>query len=94
MDVAIRITGPRPGEKLFEELAYDSEEDMIPTGHESVRIWRAHGADIARMERIIQAFDRLRSKGGTDQSWRGVGGDAIVVALRNAVPEMVHAAAG
>ena len=93
VDVSIKITGPRPGEKLFEELAYDSE-DMIPTAHESVRIWQTHGADTARMEPIIQAFDRLRAKGGADQPWRDVAGDAIVAALRNAVPEMVHAAAG
>jgi len=93
VDVSIKITGVRPGEKLFEELAYDSE-DMTPTAHESVRIWQTHGADTARMQAIIQAFDRLRAKGGAGQPWQAVGSDAIVAALRNAVPEMVHAAAG
>lgn len=93
VDMPIRITGPRPGEKLFEELAYDSE-DMIPTAHESVRIWQTHEADTARINSILQAFDRLRAKGGADQPWRDVGSDAVVAAVRHAVPEMVHAAAG
>lgn len=92
VDMQITFTGPRPGEKLFEELAY-SGEDMLPTPHESVRLWRTNTPDTKRMRQIITTFDRLRSKGGTHH-WQDVGREAIVAALRTAVPEMVRAAAG
>lgn len=97
LDIPIKITGPRPGEKLFEELAYDSE-DMIPTPHESVRIWRTVAPDAARIEQMIAAFDRLRAKGrqagGEGHFWQHATRDTIIAALRAAVPEMVKSAAG
>ncbi len=99
VDIAIAFTGPRPGEKLFEELAYDSEE-MLPTAHKSVRLWRTHAPDTNRMAQIIRAFDRLRATGPQtnpthgDHHWQHTKPQAIVSALRLAVPEMVHAAAG
>lgn len=91
LDVAIAITGVRPGEKLFEQLAYDGE-DMIETPHESIRIWRTAPPDAARMQQIVQTFDRLRAKrDGADHFWRHASHDAILNALRVAVPEMVGA---
>jgi len=92
VDVAIRFTGPRPGEKLFEEMAYASE-DMLPTEHESVRIWRTQPPDPKRMEQIISTFDRLRCKGG-GEDWQEASHESIFSALRGAVPEMVTSAAG
>ena len=41
-DIEIRFTGPRPGEKLFEELKLDGE-DILPTYHEKIKIFRARG---------------------------------------------------
>jgi len=38
-DIEVRITGPRPGEKLFEEIALEGE-DMMPTYHEKIRIFK------------------------------------------------------
>jgi FlaA1/EpsC-like NDP-sugar epimerase len=38
-DVEIRITGLRPGEKLFEEIALEGE-DILPTYHEKIRIFK------------------------------------------------------
>jgi FlaA1/EpsC-like NDP-sugar epimerase len=38
-DIEIVFTGPRPGEKLFEELRIEGE-DMQATGHAKIRIWR------------------------------------------------------
>jgi FlaA1/EpsC-like NDP-sugar epimerase len=38
-DIEIRITGLRPGEKLFEEIALEGE-DMMPTYHEKIRIFK------------------------------------------------------
>jgi FlaA1/EpsC-like NDP-sugar epimerase len=39
-DIKIEHTGLRPGEKLFEELSMDGE-DMLPTYHEKVKIFRS-----------------------------------------------------
>jgi len=38
-DIEVRITGLRPGEKLFEEIALDGE-NMQPTYHEKIRIFK------------------------------------------------------
>jgi len=93
-DMPIAITGIRPGEKMFEALAYDGE-DMTPTPHESIRIWESAPPDSARLQQIVLTFDRMREKaGGNQHAWRGVGKDTILNALRNALPEMVESAAG
>jgi FlaA1/EpsC-like NDP-sugar epimerase len=42
-DIKIKHTGLRPGEKLFEELSMDTE-DMLPTYHEKIKIFRSAGA--------------------------------------------------
>jgi FlaA1/EpsC-like NDP-sugar epimerase len=92
-DVEIKITGTRPGEKLFEELAYHSE-DMLPTPHQAIRVWKNPPPTHAQMQQIIDTFDRLRNKtGDPDRNWRDASPDAIVTALRSAVPEMIRAAA-
>jgi len=94
IDVPIEITGIRPGEKLFEELAYEGE-DMLPTPHDSIHIWRTAPVDGAHMQRILSTFERLRMRGG------GAAPDdpaavqqAVLTALRAAIPEMVASAAG
>jgi FlaA1/EpsC-like NDP-sugar epimerase len=38
-DIEIRYVGLRPGEKLFEEIAFDGE-NMVPTYHEKIRIFK------------------------------------------------------
>ncbi len=93
-DIHIAITGVRPGEKMFEVLAYDGE-DMTPTPHPSIRIWESTPPGSARLQQIALTFDRLREKnGGHQHAWRGIGKDTILNALRNALPEMVESAAG
>ncbi|MEM9419001.1 MAG: polysaccharide biosynthesis protein [Planctomycetota bacterium] len=92
VDVKIEITGPRPGEKLFEELAYTGE-DMLPTPHASIRIWRAAQPEPAQIQQIISTFDRLRDKSSDgSRRWRDTNSEAIVTALRSLLPEMVKAA--
>lgn len=54
-DVAIEIVGPRPGEKLHEQL-FGSHEKAVPTG--ARRIMRADHAPLAA-EVVDQAFDRI-----------------------------------
>ncbi len=77
-DVAIVFTGTRPGEKLFEELAYDGEQ-MVPTACDSVRIWQTTPPTTERMGRIIDTFGALRHSDDAP---------AIHAALRQALPEM------
>ena len=92
VDIAIRFTGPRPGEKMYEELVYDTE-DIVATPHDAVRIWRSESPDPKRIEQIIGTFVALRDKGG-HRRWQQAARESIMVALRTAVPEMVMAAAG
>lgn len=89
-DVAIEFTGIRPGEKLFEELAY-AGEDMIPTPHQSVRIWRTTPPEAMGMRHIIAAMDRLRghADGRGRHLWQDATHQDIHDALHAAIPEMV-----
>ena len=88
VDVGIAFTGPRPGEKLFEELAYRGE-DMAPTSHPSIRRWRTGTPPAAAVRQMVRTFTGLRSgPEGSDPP-----SAVVVAALRMAVPEMVAAVA-
>jgi len=51
-DIEIQFTGTRPGEKLFEELSVRGE-DMAPTPHDKIYIWRNRKEDWPRAVRLI-----------------------------------------
>jgi FlaA1/EpsC-like NDP-sugar epimerase len=58
-DIPIRFTGPRPGEKLFEELNL-ADEDMLPTRHEKIKIFAGNGLPseaITGLRRLRKACD-------------------------------------
>ena len=90
--IEIKLTGARPGEKLFEELAYGGE-DMQPTPHPSLCIWGTAEADPARIQQVCERFDHLRNR-SSGRPWGDATGESIVTALRSALPEMVRAIAG
>ncbi|MBV8730681.1 MAG: polysaccharide biosynthesis protein [Acidobacteriia bacterium] len=54
-DIEIRFTSLRPGEKLYEELRFDGE-DMLPTSHRKIRIFRSSKPSTAA---IAEWMDKL-----------------------------------
>lgn len=76
-DIEIQFTGMRPGEKLFEELSIEGE-DMLPTRHPKIGIWK----NIPKDRQTLRAeIDRLVAVAQT--------GDykAIVAAVKVLIPE-------
>jgi len=51
-DIAISFTGPRPGEKLFEELNEEAE-GLLPTHHEKIRIFEGETKSSSEVERQL-----------------------------------------
>ncbi|MHC4996083.1 MAG: polysaccharide biosynthesis protein, partial [Planctomycetota bacterium] len=77
-DVHITITGARPGEKLHEELQYDSE-DIAPTTHHMVRRLKTTPPSPRRVAWMTQTFSDLIQNDDPAP---------ILEALRRAVPQM------
>jgi len=82
-DIAIKITGLRPGEKLYEELLIG--DDPSPTGHS--RIMKAHEVFLPWKELEVQ-LDLLRDAGERDDV------DAIKSVLTTCVHGYVESAFG
>jgi FlaA1/EpsC-like NDP-sugar epimerase len=57
-DIEIVYTGLRPGEKLYEELITEGE-NILPTHHEKIKIFRGEPEPYEKMERWI---DELRTR--------------------------------
>ena len=57
-DIEIRYVGLRPGEKLFEELRMDGE-DMLPTPHEKIKVFRSQPMDIEQIESWVNDLEQL-----------------------------------
>ena len=75
-DIEIRYTGVRPGEKLHEELAGDTEETR-PTMHPKIRVWELAPADRTQVEHGLEVL--TRAAGGTPAE--------VMRALHACVPE-------
>ena len=75
-DIAIRFSGIRPGEKLYEELARDDEQTR-PTAHEMIRVWQLPKPTA---QHVIDGLERLA------RATEGTAVDAVN-ALRWCVPE-------
>ena len=75
-DIQIQITGIRPGEKLYEELACDSEQTR-PTAHQKIRVWQLPTSSPQKVKRML---DRLGSViHGTREE--------LIFALSQCIPE-------
>ncbi|WP_169542511.1 polysaccharide biosynthesis protein [Sphingomonas baiyangensis] len=77
VDVEIRVTGLRPGEKLFEELAH-AEERLLPAPFPKGNIARARSCD---QETLRMHLDRLREAVRLDSE------NAMLAELARLVPE-------
>ena len=64
-DIEIRVTGLRPGEKLFEELHLEGE-DILPTPHEKIRRFRAETPNSLYVARWLERLRILLMEGSND----------------------------
>lgn len=77
VEIEIRFTGLRPGEKLFEELALEGESHL-PTYHHKIKIFCGSRKEAAPMESWLSELDRLVNEGAEA---------AVVAHLKSLVPE-------
>lgn len=66
-DIDIVFTGLRPGEKLHEELFYDSEP-LINTGHDSIRLAQARRVDGVTMRQTLDGLEEAAIRRHRDES--------------------------
>jgi FlaA1/EpsC-like NDP-sugar epimerase len=78
-DIELRVTGVRPGEKLFEQLCYD-DEHTLASGHDRIRVWRCRPVDAPRLG---EALSRLQDAAEADDP-------AVAAVLAEVVPEYRH----
>jgi FlaA1/EpsC-like NDP-sugar epimerase len=78
VDIDIEFTGPRPGEKLFEEIN-GAADKMLPTYHEKIKIFQ-DGAPV-EWRHVVQWIDQLRSLLAGRQP------QPVVAHIRSLVPE-------
>ena len=79
-DIEMVFTGPRPGEKLFEELSIEGE-DMLRTDHPKICIWKNIPMDREKLRASIDQLIALtRDKADYSQ---------IVAKIKELVPEYI-----
>jgi FlaA1/EpsC-like NDP-sugar epimerase len=77
-DIEIKITGLRPGEKLYEELLA-SEENTIPTHHPQILKAQIRNEDEEQLKRIDDLIQLFETQKNTD----------IVAKMKEIVPEFI-----
>ena len=75
-EMPIVFSGVRPGEKLYEELANDTDHTM-PTSHGKIRVWRLPTATSEQTAEMIRQFQTVVDSDG----------DAVRGMLKRFVPE-------
>jgi len=75
-DIQVKITGMRPGEKLFEELANESDQ-ITPTSYPQISVWQLPRLDADQVQEMLGDLEN------TIDAPR----DAVIDALMRAVPE-------
>ena len=80
IDINIKYTGLRPGEKLYEELLSD-EESTIPTHHQKILIAKVRPVEFEAIEPHFNAFKELLKKSESEM--------LMVTKMKEMVPEFV-----
>lgn len=83
-DVEVVFTGPRPGEKLFEELRIEGE-DMQRTGHPKISIWKNIPMDRTTLRAGIRDLLAIAATGAPD---------ALAQKVKQLVPEYTPGLSG
>jgi len=78
-DIEIKISGLRPGEKLYEELL-NNEENTLPTHHPKIMVGKVREYDSQKVVRLLEDFMEELDKDSNVK---------IVKGLKNIVPEFV-----
>ncbi len=78
-EIKIEFTGIRPGEKLYEELSIEGE-NMIPTKHPKIAIWKTKAVDRQQLRSDIDEAVRVSST----QDHR-----LVVEAVKKLIPEYI-----
>lgn len=76
-DIELRVVGVRPGEKLFEELAFEGEH-LLPTSHNKIRIYKNRQVTFGELVPWISELQYLL--------WRN-DPEGVISHLRTLVPE-------
>lgn len=64
--IPIQIVGPRPGEKLAEQVRHD-DEPLEPSGHPSILVSRPSAPDAAELRIALQELERLAEQERLDE---------------------------
>jgi len=75
-DIEVKITGMRPGEKLFEELANDTDQ-IVSTSHKKIHVWKLPQRTPAEMEAMLGELEAVIESSRDD----------VIAALMSVVPE-------
>jgi FlaA1/EpsC-like NDP-sugar epimerase len=81
-DIEIKYTGLRPGEKLYEELFYNSEE-LVKTSHQSIMLAKA---SVHVWDELVRGIDQIERDALAQDSERAL------AMLRELVPDYTQAA--
>jgi len=79
VDISIKYTGLRPGEKLYEEVLSD-EENTLPTNHNRIRVAKVRDYDYEEAKIVADELERLS---------RMVDVPSVVRLMKRTVPEFI-----
>ena len=84
IDIKVEITGPRPGEKLFEEILHDSEPP-VPTEIAGIKLAAPRTSDLLPLSDVIDQIFGAARRGADDD---------VMSLIRHQVPEFQPEAGG